>query len=73
MSDDLPDLDPATFAAAVRPLSPRPLTDRALERLWIHYTELVRWGDERTALEVPVGEEGAGARAMGELLHRILV
>jgi CheY-like chemotaxis protein len=29
--------------------------------------------DERTALEVPLGEEGPSVRAMGELLNRILV
>lgn len=67
MAFELPDLSPDAFADGIRPLSPEPLDDRAVDALFAHYCELALW-NRRTNL---IGPGTAGeilARHYGESL-----
>lgn len=67
MSAELPDIGRADFAAALQRLSPQGLDDTAVERLWIHYTELARW-NRRLSLVGPGTANEVLRRHYGESL-----
>lgn len=63
----LPDLSLQAFADGLRPLSPEPLDDRAVEALFTHYRELSLW-NQRTSLIGPGTAREILARHYGESL-----
>jgi 16S rRNA (guanine527-N7)-methyltransferase len=53
----LPAIPPERFAAALVPLSPQPLSERALAALYAHYLELDRWNRRLSLIGKGTAEE----------------
>jgi 16S rRNA (guanine527-N7)-methyltransferase len=67
LSAELPDLGRREFVEAITGLSPRPLPPGAADRLWTHYSELVRW-NRRLSLVGPGTASDVLRRHYGESL-----
>jgi 16S rRNA (guanine527-N7)-methyltransferase len=67
MAFPLPPLSPAHFADEIAPLSPEPLSERAVAALYAYYQELARWNEKLNLIGPGTAEEILG-RHFGESL-----